>query len=115
MVLKPLAIFALMAAGGMSGGAVLHGSNVSFKDALASCPGALGSVSFALHHARVAAAPGIGVDESEPDANQALSLTLTDASGSKTAAVTIDQKKTAVSAKNLKVVRGGTVACILAD
>jgi hypothetical protein len=98
----------------MDTSATLHGSNISFKHALQACGGALGSVSFALGHARIAAAEGIDSDESAPDANGKMSVTLQNDSGTKSAKVSIDQRHNSVSAKNLRVVNGD-VACILPD
>lgn len=104
----------LLLAATMGGSATLHNSNLSFKDALGVCPGALGSVSFSVNHARIAAASGVETDESEPDANGKFQVTLQDAGG-KSARVAIDQKRRSVSAKNKRVALRGTVACILPD
>jgi hypothetical protein len=113
MISKLVAASVLVAAVG--GSTTLHDSNVSFKQALGACSGALGSVSFALGHARIAASPGIDTDESEPNANGMVSVTLQDASGAKSAKVSIDQRSRSVSAKNVRVEMRGNVACILPD
>lgn len=93
----------------------LHDSNVTFKRALQSCSGALGSVSFALNHARTAAAPGVNTDESGPDANGMMTVVFETANGSKTASVAIDQRNRSVSAKNVRTVMSRSVACVSAD
>lgn len=112
MGFKEVAAAVLIAATG--GSATLHDSRVSFKDALGACGGALGSVSFSLNHARVAGAAGIETDETQ-DSNGNMRVVLQNASGTKSARVTIDQKTRSVSAKNMRVEKRGTVACILPD
>ena len=106
---------ALMLVVALSGGVSLRDSTVSFKQALAACPGSLGSISFALGHARVAASQGVDTFETEGDANGKLSVTLQNAAGSASAAVSIDQRRRSVSAKHLSVQLNGRVACIRAD
>lgn len=113
MIVKLAAVFVLAAA--TSGAATLRDSNISFKQALVACPGALGSVSFALGHARVAASQGVDTYESDPDANGKLKVTLENAGGTASAAVSIDQSRRWVLAKHLRVQANGRVACILPD
>ena len=108
-----LALTLLAAAGGSS--VTLHDSNVSFKQALQSCSGALGSVSFALGHARIATAPGVDSDESMPGAVSMLSVVLQSGSGDQSAKVSIDQAHRTVAAKNVHVKMNGSVACVLPD
>jgi hypothetical protein len=104
----------LVAAAG--GATTLSDSVLTFKQALGACgAGALGSVSFALGHARVAAAAGIDSDETEPDEYGTLTVVLQDPKSGKSAKVGLDQRKRAVSAKNVQVVERGRVACILPD
>ena len=98
-----------------SGPVTLHDSNVTFRRALSACPGALGSVTFALAHARTAATPGIATDESAADENGMMSVVFASVDGSKSAHVEIDQRKRSVSAKNVRVEMNRSVACILPD
>ena len=98
----------------MAGGATLRDSHVSFKQALAACSGALGSVSFSLGHARIAASAGVDTDES-PGSSGQLSVVLQDGAGSKSAKVTIDQRQRMVMAKNVRVAGNNAIACILPD
>ncbi len=112
MLAKAVAIVSIVA---MSGSATLHDSTITFKRALGACSGALGSVSFALGHARVAASEGVNIDETEADPNGRLSATLQNASGTKSAAVSIDQRARSVSAKHVTVELNRRVACIYPD
>ncbi|MBV8601662.1 MAG: hypothetical protein JO359_08900 [Candidatus Eremiobacteraeota bacterium] len=110
--MKGLGAVVLIAA--MSGSTTLRDSHASFKQALAACSGALGSVTFALGHARVAAAPGVDSDESFGDAGK-VNVVLQDGGSSKAAKLSIDQSKRTISAKNVRVEAHGTIACILPD
>ncbi len=109
-----LLVLALLAAAGGSS-ATLRDSNVTFKQALHSCGGALGSVSFALGHARIATLPGVDMDESPPGPISMISVVLQSASGGQSAKVTIDQTHRTVAAKNVRLKMSGSVACILPD
>lgn len=97
----------------MSGPIQIANSNVSFREALASCPGGLGAVSFALGHARIVASAGVDTDESLPDSNGMISVTLQDASGKNLARVRIDQKRRTVSGRGVRAEMRGKVACIM--
>lgn len=108
-------LFALVLIAAMSGSKILHDSNATFKQALSACEGSLGSVSFALGHARIAASPGVDTEESAADPNGVVSIMLQDASGAKAAQVSIDQKNRSVSAKHIRLEMNATVACILPD
>ena len=113
MTFNAVAAVALIAA--MSGSTRLYDSPVTFRQALAACAGALGSISFAAGHARIAAAAGVDSDESPVDNNGTLNASLQDAGGTKSAKITIDQRQRTIAAKNVRVVRHNTVACILPD
>lgn len=114
MFFKAAATLVLIAATG--GSTTLSDSVISFRQALGACgEGALGSVSFSLHHARVAAAEGVDTDETEPDANGTLTVVLQDPKSGKSAKIGLDQPRRTVSAKNLRLEMGGRVACILPD
>jgi hypothetical protein len=114
MFFKAAAALVLIAA--TSGSTTLSDSVITFRQALGACgAGALGSVSFALHHARVAAAEGVDSDETEPDEYGTLSVVLQDPKSGKSAKIGLDQRSRTVTAKNLRVEMGGKVACILPD
>jgi hypothetical protein len=113
MFFKAAAAFVLVAATG--GSTTLSDSVITFRQALGACGGALGSVSFALHHARVAAAEGVDTDETEPDEYGALTVVLQDPKSGKSATIGLDQRQRKVTAKNLRVEMGGKVACIFPD
>ena len=113
MKYRLLAALALLAAAAGSS-VTLHDSNVSFKEALHSCSGALGSVSFSLGHARIAAPPGVESDESTGEMSM-LSVVLEPANGDKSAKIAIDQTHRTVSAKHLRVTKNGAVACVSPD
>ncbi len=110
-----LALVLLAAAGGSS--VTLHNSHVTFKEALQRCSEvqALGSVTFALNHARIGTAPGVSIDESPPGEVAMIEAELRSENGDKSAKVTIDQAHRTVAAKNVRVKRNGFVACILPD
>jgi hypothetical protein len=112
MIPKETLAVVLIAA--MGGGSTLHNSNVSFKDALKACPGALGSVSFSLGHSRVATSTGVETDETY-SGNGTVHVVLQDSSGKKSARATIDQTRRSVSAKNTRTGLNGTVACVFPD
>ena len=114
MFLKAAAA-ALVLIAATSGSTTLRDSVLTFRQALGACPGALGSVSFAVNHARVAAAEGVDSDATEPDANGSLTVVLQDPKSGKSAKVSLDQRTRTVTAKNLRVESGGRVACILPD
>lgn len=113
--MKGTVLASLVLVAATSGSVTLHDSNVTFRQALHSCTGALGSVSFALAHARTAAAEGVDTDESAPDSNGMMTVMFTSADGSKSAKVSIDQGKRSINAKNLRVEMNRSVACVLPD
>jgi len=87
-------------------------SNLSFKQSMTACPGALAGITFTLGHVRIAEQPGVvsDLDDANPNAQV---LTLQDAGGA-SATVTIDAKARTVSAKNVKL-SGKNVACVSKD
>lgn len=108
-----LALVLLAATSGSS--VTLRNSHITFKRALESCTGALGSVTFALNHARIAAHEGVNIDESMTDTNGMFTAQLQSASGGKSASIALDQRERTVAAKNVRVEQNGAVACILPD
>ncbi|MBV9271314.1 MAG: hypothetical protein JO165_09475 [Candidatus Eremiobacteraeota bacterium] len=93
----------------------LHDSRLSFRAALQSCQGALGSVTFSLGHTRIAGADGVNMDQSEPDQHGLIHALLQNSNATKTAGFTIDPHRRAVFARNLRVERRGAIACIYPD
>jgi hypothetical protein len=90
----------------------VQASNVSFKDAMAACPGALAGISFTLNHLRVAEHAGVvsDLDDANPMAQV---LMLQDANGA-SATVNVNARAHTVSAKNVKL-GNKNVACVSAD
>jgi hypothetical protein len=90
----------------------VQASGVSFKDAMAACPGALAGISFTLYHLRVAEQAGVlaDLDDASPTAQV---LVLQGANGA-SATVKINAQAHTVSAKNVKLANK-TVACVSAD
>lgn len=107
-------VSALILAAAMSGSVTLNNSNTSFREALSACPSALGSVSFALHHARIAANSGAYIDE-ELNPSGTISAMLQTTDGTKSARLMIDQTRRTVDGKHVTTARGGRVACIHPD
>lgn len=107
------ALFAVALPASAAGSTVtLKTGSVSFKQALADCPGALGTVSFTLSHTRIAAAPGVSDDT---DTSGTTGTTVFDNGKGGTATVTTNGQNHTVSAKNVKPAANGQVACIAPD
>lgn len=95
-----------------SGSVTVKPGSLSYKQALAACPKALGAVTFTLGHARLASAPGVTytVDTSDAGIDTA---TLTGAAGSAT--VTANAHDRTITGKNVTLKYNGQVACVAAD
>ena len=111
-----LAAFALsstLVAAAAGAPVTLKPSSMTFAQALAACPGALGSVTFSLGHSRVAAAAGVSIDT---NANAA-GVDTVKLVGTKGAAATIvaNGHTHAVSGKNITTKANGSVACVIPD
>ena len=91
----------------------LKPSSMTFQQALAACPGALGSVTFTLGHSRVAAAAGVASD-SDADAAGVETVTFSGAKGAAATIVANGHART-VSGKNVTTVSNGQVACVKPD
>jgi hypothetical protein len=88
-------------------------SNVTFKRALAACPaGALGSITFALGHVRVAGAPDV---ETDIDATNISAQLVTLSTGSKSATATVNAAKNTVTAAHVTLELNRRVACVAPD
>jgi hypothetical protein len=87
-------------------------SQLSYKQAMAACPGTLAGVTFTLNHLRVAELPGVTTDLDATDP-AAQTLTLTNAGGD-SATVTVNAKAHTVAGKNVKL-SGKAVACVSPD
>jgi hypothetical protein len=109
------AVLALILVASMNGSVTVSNSNVSFRESLSSCTNALGSVSFALHHARIAAANGVFIDEDLSSENGMVRAILETSDGTKSARVTIDQTRRTVYGKHVTAAMRGKVACIHPD
>lgn len=110
------AFFALsgsLAAAAANGPVTLKASSMSFGQALAACPGALGSVTFSLGHSRVAAAPGVDTD-TDADAAGVETVQFTGAKGASATIIANGHART-VSGKNVTAKSNGTVACVMPD
>lgn len=108
-------VSALVLAAAMSSSATLSNSNTSFREALHACSGALGSVSFASNHARIASAEGVDTFEGDFNENGTMRATLESSDGKKYARVTVNQRHRSVFAGHLRTTMGGRVACIYPD
>lgn len=106
-----LAGSALMAAASQT--VTLQPSSLSYKQAIAACTGALGTVTFTLGHARSAGLAGVSesVDSSMMGID---TITFTDSSGKSATAVANGHNRT-VSAKNVQVKWKKQLACIMPD
>jgi spore maturation protein SpmA len=114
-ILAPFLLAAATVATAVAGtmpSVTVQASNVSFKDAMAACPGALAGISFSLNHLRVSEQAGVvsDLDDANPMAQV---LMLQDAKGA-SATVTVNAKAHTVSAKNVKL-GNKNVACVSAD
>jgi hypothetical protein len=100
------------AAAGTPASVTVQASNLSFKESMAACTGALAGITFTLNHVRIAEQAGVSadLDDASPTAQV---LTLQNASGA-AATVTINAVAHTVSAKNVKL-GGKTVACVSPD
>jgi hypothetical protein len=108
-----LLISSTLVAGAAGGPVTLKPSSMTFQQALAACPGALGSVTFSLGHSRVAAAAGVSTDT---DADAAGVETVKFA-GTKGEAATIvaNGHARSVNGKNVTAKANGSVACVMPD
>jgi hypothetical protein len=102
---------ATLAAGAASGSVTLKPSSMSFQQALAACPGALGSVTFTLGHSRVAAAAGVDTD-SDADAAGVETVKFLGAKGAQATIVANGHAHT-VSGNNVTAKANGSVACVM--
>lgn len=91
----------------------LTASSLTFKQALAACPGALGTVTFSLGHARVAEAAGVS---SQSDTTSAGVDTVTFTNDkSQSATVIVNGHDRTVSGKNVQVKWKGQLACVMPE
>ncbi len=114
MNLAVVASVLLLAASTMAQTVTLHDSNVTFKRALHSCNDAMGSITFAQGHGRIAGTAGVATEESFGE-NATISVSFQSEDGTKASRVEIDQRARSVSAKHLRVELNRSVACVLPD
>ena len=93
---------------------VLRDSTVSFKAARAACPGALGTVSFSLGHARALGAEGVALKETSSATSGISTIVFTDQSSGKSNSVVANGHNRSVTGPNLSVKKSGSVACVMA-
>jgi hypothetical protein len=104
------ALSPLAAAGGP---VTLTASSLSFKQALAACPGALGSITFTLGHSRVAAASGVST---QTDTSSAGVDTITfSGAGGAGATVVANGHDRSVSGKHVAAKMKNQVGCVMPD
>ena len=111
-VLAAISLLAALGAANASTSVTVQPSSLTFKEAMAACPGALAGITITLNHVRIAEQPGVtsDIDDADPMA-QAIALS---ASGGASAKVTVNAKTHQVVAKNVKL-SGHNVACIAPD
>jgi hypothetical protein len=107
-----LVLAAVAAAGASSGSVTLTPSSMTFKQALAACPGALGSVTFTLGHVRVAAASDVST---QTDTSSAGIDTITFSGAGGGATVIANGHSHSVSGKHLETKARNQVACVMPD
>jgi hypothetical protein len=107
------ALQASAATSSASSSATITPSSLTFKQALAACPGALGSVTFSLGHARVAAAVDVTM-QSDVSSSGVETITLTSEKGPSATVVANGHDHT-VAAKNVQVKWKGQLACVMPD
>ena len=114
--MKSRLLSALVLLGATSASSVtLHDSNVTFRRALSQCPGALGTVTFALAHARIATHEGVTMETTEGDEVTEFSVRLRSSDGNKSANIEIDQRRRSVEGKDVRATLNRSVACIFPD
>jgi len=91
----------------------LTGSSLTFKQALADCPGALGSVTFALGHSRIAGASGVSTQTDSTSAGVE-NVTFSGPNDS-SAAVVVNGHDRTVAGKNVQAKSKNQVACVSPD
>jgi hypothetical protein len=107
-----LALAAVVSAAASAGPVTLTGSSMSFKQSLSACPGALGSVTFALGHSRVVAAPGVST---QTDTTGAGIDTVTFSGNGKSASTVVNGHDRSVSGKHVQPASRNQVACVMPD
>jgi hypothetical protein len=95
-----------------SGPVTLTASSVTFKQALAACPGALGSITFTLGHSRVAATSGVST---QTDTSSAGVDTITFSGPGGGATVVANGHDRSVSGKHVAAKMKNQVACVMPD
>jgi hypothetical protein len=93
----------------------LHSSSMTFKQAESACAGALGSITFALGHARAHAASGVDMREQSPSPSGIATITFSDKAKGKSATVSVNGHNRSVSGKHVTAKKSATVACVSAD
>ncbi|MGA8534732.1 MAG: hypothetical protein WB615_11530 [Candidatus Tumulicola sp.] len=92
----------------------LHPSTLTFKQAISTCAGSLGSVTFTLGHARVASVAGVS-DQTDTSSAGIDVVTFTNDKTGQSAVAKANGHTSTVSAKNVQVKWKNQVACINPD
>ena len=108
-------LFGMAAAGDAATTAVtLQPSSLTFKQAIAACSGALGSITFTLGHARVAGLPDV-VEQVDTSSSGIDTITFSNETTGKSATAVANGHKSTVSAKNVQVKWKNQLACVMPD
>jgi hypothetical protein len=107
-----LALAAAPAAGPPS--VTLSPGTLSFKQAAAACPGALGTISFTLGHTRAGALAGV-TEQVDTSPTGIDTVTFAHESSGTSASVIANAHKNTVSAKHVQVKWHNQLACIMPD
>ncbi|MBV8490078.1 MAG: hypothetical protein JO199_06050 [Candidatus Eremiobacteraeota bacterium] len=111
-VFAALALLVAIGATGAPATVTVAPANLSFKQAMTACPGALAGITFTLGHLRIAEQSGVDsdIDASNPAA-QVVTLAASNGGGAK---VTVNATTHQVTAKNVTL-SGKNVACVAPD
>jgi hypothetical protein len=93
----------------------LRPSTLTFKQADASCAGALGSIMFAMGHVRAHAATGVSLSEPPESTSGIATMTFSDKANGRTATVSVNAHNRSVSGRHITVKSNLSVACIEAE
>lgn len=100
---------------GGANAAVLRPSTMTFKAADAACAGSLGSITFAMGHARAHATSGVDLNEQPESSSGVATMTFSDKMSGKAATVSVNGHNRSVSGKHVTAKMNQSVACVDAD
>jgi hypothetical protein len=111
------ALFAILltaAYAGATPAVTVRESRLTFNQALAACPGALGTVTFTLGHTRIASQPGVQ-DETDTTSPGLDEVTFLRDSDKKSARILTNGHDRTVNAKHVTLASNDRVACVAPD